>query len=101
MPLIVLCYVLEALRSVMLTGILVRRVTHYLVPIAAIVAFTNLILNYTLISRFLAMGAAVATLISYAVLLALTYGSPSGFIFFTTNTGATLPLWDPPCCSIW
>jgi O-antigen/teichoic acid export membrane protein len=73
-PLIVLCYVLEALRSVMLTGILVRRVTHYLVPIAAIVAFTNLILNYTLISRFLAMGAAVATLISYAVLLALTYG---------------------------
>jgi O-antigen/teichoic acid export membrane protein len=72
-PLIVLCYVLGNARLVMLSGILVRQLTHYLIPITALIVAIDLGLNYVLISRYLAMGAAIATLITYAAYLGLTY----------------------------
>lgn len=37
-PVIVLCHVIENVRSVILSGVMVRRVTHYLFPIAALVS---------------------------------------------------------------
>ena len=72
-PLIVLCYVLDNIRSVTTSGLLVRRDTRYLAGIAAIVIASNLLLNYVLIPRYHAMGAALATLASYALLLVLCY----------------------------
>jgi len=72
-PLIVLSYILADIRGVVISGILVERVTHYLPLVGVVSAITNLALNYVLISRYKAMGAAVATVLSYAVHLAVTY----------------------------
>ncbi len=72
-PIIVLCYVFNGMRGMFLTGVYVQQATRYLVLIAAVVTTTNLVLNYVLISRYLAMGAAWATLITYAVDLGLCY----------------------------
>ncbi len=72
-PLIVLSYVLNDIRTVVLSGVLVQKVTHYLAWIAAVVALANLALNYVLIPGWLAMGAAVATVLSYALSLVLCY----------------------------
>lgn len=72
-PLIVLCYILENVRSVILSGVYVQRVTHYLLPIAVVIAGTDLFLNYLLIPRYMAMGAAVATLLAYALNLVLCF----------------------------
>jgi O-antigen/teichoic acid export membrane protein len=72
-PFIVLCYILDNTRTVILSSILVQRATHYEAWIGAVVTLTDLLLNYVLISRYLAMGAASATLLAYALRLALTY----------------------------
>jgi O-antigen/teichoic acid export membrane protein len=72
-PIIALCYVLESARSVIISGILVQRVTHHLVPITALIVATDLGLNFVLIPRYLAMGAAVATLIAYVAYLGMTF----------------------------
>jgi O-antigen/teichoic acid export membrane protein len=72
-PLIVMCYVLENVRSVVTSGILVQQATRKLMGISFIVIASNLLLNYLLISRFLAMGAAIATLLSYGLNLGLCY----------------------------
>jgi len=74
-PLIALCYVLENVRAVVMSGILVKQATRSLIWIGAVVASSNLLLNYVLISRYMAMGAAVATLLSYVLNLALCYRS--------------------------
>ena len=65
-PLILVSYVLSAVGLVEASGIYVRRVTRYLAPTGLFVAVANLLLNYVLISRYLAMGAAIATALSYA-----------------------------------
>jgi O-antigen/teichoic acid export membrane protein len=72
-PLIALSYILSGVRSIIWTGILVRRVTHHLAWISIVVAGANLLLNYVLIPRYLYMGAAVATVLSYALSLGLGY----------------------------
>lgn len=72
-PLIVLCFVLDDIRNLVLSGIYIQRATHYLARIAAVISVTNLLLNYVLISRYLALGAAIATALSYAVNLLLCY----------------------------
>ena len=72
-PLIALSYVLGNLRSVLHTGILVQQATHYLASISIVVAVATLALNYLLIPRYHAMGAAVATVLSYALSLILSY----------------------------
>ncbi len=72
-PLIVLCYILDNIKAVVLSGILIQRVTHYLAAISVVAAVANLTLNYVLISRYHAMGAALATVLSYAFLLALAF----------------------------
>lgn len=72
-PLIALSYVLSNTRVVVLSGILIQRATNQLAVITPIAAAANLGLNYVLIARYHAMGAAVATLISYALLLVLSY----------------------------
>lgn len=72
-PLIALCYVFENIRTVFLSGVLVQKLTHRLLPIAGLIAVTNLGLNYILIPRYLMMGAAVATLLSYGIYLVLAY----------------------------
>jgi len=72
-PLIVLCYVLNDIRSIVLSGILIQKATHYLPPIAAAITVTNLFLNYVLISRYLAVGAATATALTYVLNLLLCY----------------------------
>jgi O-antigen/teichoic acid export membrane protein len=72
-PLIALSYVLANLRPVLHTGILVQRATHYLASISIVVAVANLALNYLLIPRYHAMGAAWATVLSYALSVILSY----------------------------
>jgi len=72
-PLIALCYILDNSRAVILSGILVRGVTHYHAWIGGVVAVADLALNYLLIPRYLAMGAALATLAAYTLRLGLTY----------------------------
>jgi len=72
-PLIVMCYILDNVRSVVTSGVLIKQATHKLIGISFIVISSNLLLNYLLISRFLAMGAAIATLLSYGLNLGLCY----------------------------
>jgi O-antigen/teichoic acid export membrane protein len=72
-PLIALSYVLSDMRSVLLSGILVQRVTHHLAWISLVIAASNLVLNYVLIPRYTVMGAALATVGSYALSLLLYY----------------------------
>lgn len=72
-PLIVLCYVMDNSRTVILSGVLVQRATHYQAWIGVVVTVADLALNLLLIPRYLAMGAAVATLAAYALRLGLTY----------------------------
>ena len=72
-PIIACCYVLEGIRAVVNSGILIRKVTHHLALIGVVVAVVDLMLNYLLIPRFHAMGAAIATLVAYAVSLAMSY----------------------------
>lgn len=72
-PFIVLCYILDNTRTVLLSSVLVQRATHYEAWIGVVVTVTDLLLNYVLISRYLAIGAALATLLAYVLRLALTY----------------------------
>ena len=72
-PLIALSYVLANLRPVLHTGILVQQATHSLASISIVVAVANLALNYLLIPRYHAMGAALATVLSYTLSLILSY----------------------------
>jgi len=72
-PLIVLSYVLADVRSVIVSGILVQQATHRLIPISLAAAAINLLLNFLLVSRYHAMGAAVATALSYAAGLVLAH----------------------------
>jgi O-antigen/teichoic acid export membrane protein len=72
-PLIVLSYIVHDMRSVIWTGILVRQATHHLAWISLVVVASNLILNYVLISGYSYMGAAVSTVLSYAISLILGY----------------------------
>jgi O-antigen/teichoic acid export membrane protein len=71
-PLIALSYVLIGLQYVVSSGIYIECKTVYLGPMGAFTALANLALNYLLISRYLAMGAAIATVLSFAVQLLLT-----------------------------
>ncbi len=72
-PLIVLSYILTDMRAAVNSGILVKDVTYYLPLVGICSALSNLFLNYVLISRYWAMGAAIATVISCVIHLALTY----------------------------
>lgn len=66
-PLIILSYVFNAVRVVVVSGIYIKGATRDLAIIAVIGTVSNLLFNFLLIPRFLAMGAAVAALISYAL----------------------------------
>ena len=70
---IALCYILDNVRSVIVSGVLIQRTTRSLIPIAAVAAAVDIVLNFLLIPRFLAMGAAVATLLAYLTYLAMTH----------------------------
>ena len=72
-PLIVLSYVLTDMRAAVNSGILVKGVTFYLPIVGIFSAVSNLALNYFLVSQYWAIGAALATVLSYAIHLALTY----------------------------
>ncbi len=72
-PLLALSYVLADARMVILSGVLVQQATRQLAAIAALVAAANLLLNYLLIPRYLAMGAALATLLSFVLSLLLAW----------------------------
>jgi O-antigen/teichoic acid export membrane protein len=80
-PLIVLSYVLSALGLVVVSGIYVQKVTRRLVPIAIASALATLTLNWLLIPRYLAIGAGIATVLSYALNLVLSYWQSQKFYF--------------------
>jgi O-antigen/teichoic acid export membrane protein len=72
-PIIVLCYIAEDIRRVILSQLLVKKLTHYIAMTTMGGAATALLFNYLLIPRYHAMGAAVATLLAYSVALTLSY----------------------------
>lgn len=72
-PLIVLSFVLSALRLVVISGIYIQKVTGRLVWIALASTVSNLVLNWLLIPRYLVMGAAIATVLSYAANVAMCF----------------------------
>lgn len=72
-PLIAFSYVLANTRTVIQSGMYVRGATQYAAGIAVVVTAVNLGLNYLLIPRYMIMGAAWATVLSYAVSLVLTF----------------------------
>lgn len=72
-PLIASAYVFQGLASYVQAGILVEKKTRYMAVIGLASAASNLALNYVLISRYRAMGAAAATALSFAVLAALSF----------------------------
>lgn len=78
-PIIVLSYVLSALRLVVVSGIYVHKVTRRLILIAITSTSSNLLLNWLLIPRYLVMGAAIATVLSYTLNLILCYQQSQRF----------------------
>lgn len=64
--------VLYGLRFMTSTGTDVRNKTAYTVPIIIVAAAVNLLLNWVLIPRYGMIGAGVATVSSYALLLAIS-----------------------------
>ncbi|MBI4167044.1 MAG: oligosaccharide flippase family protein [Acidobacteria bacterium] len=89
-PIIAFCYVLDNVRSMILSGVLVQRMTHSLIPIAVAAALINVTLNFLLIPHFLAMGAAVATLLSYLAYLAMTHSVAQRAFFIRYEYGRNL-----------
>lgn len=72
-PLIALSYLLYGAFSVMQTGIYLKNKTKYLAIIVGAVAIFNAGLCYVLVGRYGMMGAATATLISFAILPIAVY----------------------------
>lgn len=72
-PAIVLSYLVYDTYYLLETGICVEKKTKYLAIILMSTAGINLILNYLLIPRLAAAGAALATLISFTIMSAATY----------------------------
>lgn len=72
-PIITLTYILGSMREFVISGIYIQRATIHLASISAVTVASNLALNYFLISRYHAMGAAVATVLSFAIELALCF----------------------------
>ncbi len=76
-PLISLSMVLQSSNDVVQTGILVTRKTWVLPVIVGAAAAANVVLNVLLIPKYSMMGAAIATVISYAAQVAFTCGATS------------------------
>jgi len=72
-PLIASAYVFQGLASYVQAGILIQKKMRYMAVIGFVSAVSNLALNYVLISRYSAMGAAIATASSFAILAALSF----------------------------
>jgi O-antigen/teichoic acid export membrane protein len=72
-PILVLSYVLADLRQIVMSGLHITSHTRHIAVLASIVAALNLLLNWTLIPKYLAWGAAIATLASYFVHLVLVW----------------------------
>jgi len=72
-PLIVTGYVFLGMSNFCGLGILLKHKTKYIMYINTAVAFLNLILNFILIKNFGMTGAAIATLLSFAILFILTF----------------------------
>lgn len=72
-PAIVLSYLVFDTYYLLETGICVEKKTKYLGIILMSTAGANLVLNYLLIPRLAAAGAALATLISFVIMSAATY----------------------------
>lgn len=72
-PLVALSYVFAGLNSYFVAGIYIKKKTFSVGSIGIATATINLILNVVLISRYEAMGAAVATATSFFVMAALAF----------------------------
>jgi O-antigen/teichoic acid export membrane protein len=72
-PYIILAYVFSGAKSVVNMGLYLKRKTSYIAYNTIGAAILNLILNFLLIPKYRMMGAAVATIISFAVLYLVTY----------------------------
>lgn len=72
-PLIVLSYVFFGAYYLLQTGISLEKKTAYLGLILTLTAILHLLLNFLLIPRLLAAGAALSTLISFVIMSAATY----------------------------
>jgi O-antigen/teichoic acid export membrane protein len=72
-PVLVLSYVVADLRQIVMSGLHVTSNTKRIAAMAAAVAVLNLALNYMMIPRWQAWGAAWATLISYLIHLVLVW----------------------------
>lgn len=80
-PLILLSYVLQGGYFCIQIGILLQKKTKYIALITAICAVSNLILNYLLIPKFGMMGAAWATLATFAIMFTLNYFISNGIYY--------------------
>ena len=79
-PIIATSYVVTGMIQVLGAGIMIRNKTRYFAISNGIAMVINLCLNLVLIPRFGAMGAAVATLLSFGVRLSIdTYNSQKLF----------------------
>lgn len=78
-PLIVLAYLFTLGYYVLQIGICLERKTQYLAYAVVAAASLNLVLNVVLIPRYFAMGAALATCLSFAALAAMAYAMSQRF----------------------
>jgi O-antigen/teichoic acid export membrane protein len=72
-PIILFAYLLYGIYINLMAGIYIEKKTKYLPLITGVAAFINIICNFLLIPSFDLMGAAIATLISYFVMMAGIY----------------------------
>jgi O-antigen/teichoic acid export membrane protein len=72
-PAVALAYVFYGISYYFQTGVFISKKTTYLGLMGAICASTNIALNFWLIPRYAAMGAAWATTLSFMLMAALAY----------------------------
>ena len=78
-PVVLLAYVFLGIYNNLVAGIYIQKKTKHLPLITFAGAAANVVVNYLLIPEFGMMGAAIATLVSYALMAAVLYVSVQRF----------------------
>ena len=91
-PLILLAYIFLGISNNVVAGVYIEKQTKYLPVVTFIGAAANIGANYLLIPRMGMMGAAVATLVSYALMAVLLYFVSQRFFVIKYETGRILKI---------
>jgi O-antigen/teichoic acid export membrane protein len=96
-PVILLAYLFLGVSNTVVAGIYIEKQTKYLPLVTFLGAAANIATNYFLIPRMGMMGAAVATLVSYALMALILYNLSQRFFAVRYEAGRILKLVVSAC----